>query len=108
MSSVAVMVEALTRLKLVSARSQMVVGDAVTISVAALCTSTLRRYLSTGYWLAVPKFQGSSFVLSPSRSRSQLAYIAPPVPYAVGVCNSLVVLPVPCPVAVTPDVVVSQ
>ena len=73
LSGVTVRVEALTRLGVVSARSQMVVGDAVSVTVTRCWEAVCPPYFSTGYWDAVPKAQGSSLPVTPSRLRFQLA-----------------------------------
>ena len=69
--SVAVTVALLTRPA--TARSQIVAGLTLSVVVARCCAGSSVPYLSAGYWLAEPKCQGSSPVLSRSRSRFQFA-----------------------------------
>ena len=63
----------LTRLGDVSARSQIVVGEAVRVTVTRWSAAVCPPYLRTGYWDAVPKAHGSSLPVTPSRLRFQLA-----------------------------------
>ena len=69
--AVAVRVVALTRAGVVVARSQMVVGEAVRVTVTRCCAAVWPLYLRTGYWDAVPKLHGSSSPVTPSRLRFQ-------------------------------------
>ena len=77
---VAVMVEEVGGLALLQAAapvplgdSQRVVGLAVRLTVGRWSAATRAPYLRAGYWLALPKSQGSSELLSPTMSMSQLA-----------------------------------
>ena len=71
--SVAVIVDVVTRLSVVSARSHIVVGLAVIVTVLRCFVSVCPPKSSTGYCDDVPKSHGSSLPVCPSTSTSQLA-----------------------------------